>query len=185
MIFASYFRPADAIRDAAAILLVSLAGCTATPPPQSLPCPVVATVKDAAYMTRFVGGSEDLTDTTFESKVDAIHSQCFYVESDGKKAIRTDLKIQFLASRGPKNVDGTAKFQYFVAVTGTGGQLLNREVFDVEIPLTTDKPQNITQDEIEPTIPLPQGQNGDYYRIYVGLILTEQELAFNRRNPHQ
>lgn len=136
-------------------------------------------------MTRFVGASEDLTDTSFESKVDAIHSQCFYSESDGKKSIRTDLKIQFLASRGPKNPDGTAKFQYFVAVTGSGGQLLNREVFDVEIPLTTDKPSNISQDEIEPTIPLPQGQNGDFFRIYVGLILTEPELAFNRRNPQQ
>lgn len=136
-------------------------------------------------MTRFAGESEDFTDASFEGKVDAIHSQCFYADNDVKKSIRTDLKIQFLASRGPKNTDGTAKFQYFVAVTGSGGQLLNREVFDVEIPLTIDKPKNIVQDEVEPTIPLPQGQNGDYFRIYVGLILTEKELAFNRRNPQQ
>lgn len=173
------------MRAAAACLLVSLGGCTATPPPQSMPCPAVMMVKDASYMTRFTGGSEDLTDTSFESKVDAIHSQCFYSEYEGRKSIRTDMKIQFLASRGTKNLDGLAKFQYFVAVTGSGGQMLNREVFDVEIALTTDKPQNVTQDEVEPTIPLPQGQNGDYFRIYVGLILTEQELAFNRRNPHQ
>jgi hypothetical protein len=178
-------RPAAVVRAAAVVLLTSLAGCSSGPPPQSLPCPAVLTVKDATYLTKFNGASEDLTDTSFESKVDAIHSQCFYSENETKKAIRTDLKIQFLASRGPKNPDGMAKFQYFVAVTGSGGQLLNREVFDVEIPLTSDKPQNVTQDEIEPTIPLPQGQNGDYFRIYVGLILTEQELAFNRRNPRQ
>ena len=31
--------------------------------------------------------------------------------------------------------------------------------------------------------PLQQGENGDYFRIYVGFILSEKELAYNRRNP--
>jgi hypothetical protein len=184
MIFAGFFQPADTIRAAAVILLASLAGCAATPP-QSLPCPQIITLKDVSYLTRFAGGSEDLTDTLFEAKVDSIHSKCVYVENEGKRMIRSTLVVQLLASRGPKNQDNSAKFQYFIAITGSGGQRLTRQDLDVEIPLTTDKPQNIFVDpEIELSIPVPQGQNGDFFRIYVGLNLTEKEVAFNRRNPH-
>ena len=43
--------------------------------------------------------------------------------------------------------------------------------------------QGIVVEELQPTIPLKVGENGDYYRIYVGFMLTEQELAYNRKNP--
>jgi len=186
MTFAGYFRPADAIRAAAVLLLASLAGCSSDPPPQSLPCPMITTIKDVGYLTRFVGASEDLTDTAFEAKVDSIHSKCVYVDNDGKRVIRSTLTVQLLASRGSKNPDNTAKFQYFIAITGSGGQRLTRQDFDVEIPLTSDKPTNIFIDpEVELNIPLPQGQNGDFFRIYVGLDLTEKEVAYNRKNPQQ
>jgi hypothetical protein len=38
-------------------------------------------------------------------------------------------------------------------------------------------------EEVQPTIPLKEGENGDWYRIYVGFMLSEQELAYNRKNP--
>ncbi len=108
------------------------------------------------------------------------------MENGGKRTIRSTLTVQLLTSRGPKNPDNMAKFQYFIAITGSSGQRLTRQDLDVEIPLTADKPQNIFVDpEIELNIPLPEGQNGDFFRIYVGLNLTEKEVAFNRKNPQQ
>ena len=56
-------------------------------------------------------------------------------------------------------------------------------MFDTEIVFENNATQAIIVEEIQPRIPLKQGENGDYYRIYVGFMLSEQELAYNRRNP--
>lgn len=161
-----------------ALISFSLAGCATknTAPP---PCPAVLKVGDASRLTKFAGPSEDLTDAAFEAKIDGMTSKCFY----GEGGIRTELKIQFSASRAPRFSGDSAKFQYFIAVTGPNQKPLAREVFDAEIDMSGQKVRNIAVDEIEPLIPLKQGENGDYFRIYVGFILDEKELAYNRRNP--
>jgi len=171
-----------------AFMLLVLAGAFMLAACQSqgmrpLPCPDVLQVKDAAHLTRFEGQSEDLTDTLFEAKIDATASKCYYSQDQGKTAVRTELRIQFSAIRGPKDKTHKAPFQYFVAVTGPGQRPIAREVFDAEIEFPGNKVQNITIDEIEPKIPLQQGEDGTYYRIFTGFILTEKELAFNRKNP--
>src|SRR4051812_16428705 len=58
-------------------VLVIAASCTETPK-QSMPCPVVKTVPDAAYVTRFAGESEDLTDTAFEARIVGVQPMCKY-----------------------------------------------------------------------------------------------------------
>jgi hypothetical protein len=68
-------------------------------------------------------------------------------------------------------------------VTGPAGQPLARQVFDTAIPFEDNATQGIVVEELQPRIPLKQGENGDYYRIYVGFLLNEKELAYNRRNP--
>ncbi len=169
----------------AALSLVTLASCAAQEDLASYPCPMVLPVRDAAYMTRFEGQSQDLSDTQFEAKVDAVlpAANCIYRNEGGKHSIVYDIRVQFLAQRGPKEREGAAKFQYFVAVTGSGGAPLARSVFDTEIPFENNATQGIVVEEVQPTIPLKDGENGDWYRIYVGFMLTEQELAYNRKNP--
>jgi len=162
----------------AAIATALVAACsTDTGPPP--PCPQVLTVGEAGRLTKFAGDSEDLSQALFEAKVDAIQSQCFYAEN----RIRTEMRVQFIAQRGPKDREGVAPFNYFVAITGPGGERIAREIFDTEIQFTGDKVQSLVVEEIEPTIFLKAGENGDYYRIYVGFMLTEKELAYNQRNP--
>jgi hypothetical protein len=56
-------------------------------------------------------------------------------------------------------------------------------VFDSEIAFENNATQAITIEEIQPRIPLKQGENGDYYRIYIGFMLSEREFAYNRKNP--
>jgi hypothetical protein len=93
------------------------------------------------------------------------------------------MQVKFLAQRGPKDREAVAKFNYFVAVTGPGGQPLTREVFDTQVDFKDNATQGIVIEELQPRIPLKQGENGDYYRIYVGFMLDEKELAYNRKNP--
>ena len=169
----------------AALSLTVLASCGSTEDLASYPCPLVLPVRDASYMTKFEGGSQDLSDTMFEAKVDAIlpANNCVYRNDEGKRSIVYDIRVQFLAQRGPKENTGAARFEYFVAVTGAGGRPLARSVFPTEIPFQNNATQAIVVEEVQPTIPLGEGENGDWYRIYVGFILSEQELAYNRRNP--
>ena len=142
-------------------------------------------MRELSYTTKFEGESQDLSDTLYEAKIDQVLPavNCVYENDDGKQAIVYDIQVKFLAQRGPKEHEGVAKFNYFVGIGGPGGQILKREVFDSEIVFENNATQAITIEEIQPRIPLKQGENGDYYRIYVGFMLNERELAYNRKNP--
>ena len=59
-----------------------------------------------------------------------------------------------------------------MAIGGPGGQIVKREVFDTEIPFENNATQSIIVEELQPRIPLREGENGDYYRIYVGFMLS-------------
>lgn len=168
---------------ACAVLAAALAGCQNNVADQSRPCPPVKIVQDASFMTRFAGESEDLTDTSFEARITKSDNWCNYLYDDTTTQTQTYLTITFAASRGPKNPDSTAKFNYFVRVTGPGASLVQSNVLDVEVPFTASKVQNAVTDQVDVTIPLKQGENGEFYRIYVGLAVNEKELAYNRRNP--
>lgn len=76
-----------------------------------------------------------------------------------------------------------AKFNYWVRVTGPGGSQLSSQTLDVEIPFTASRVQGTVQDAVNILTPLKKGENGDFYRIYIGLAVSERELAYNRRNP--
>ncbi len=176
---------------ATAVLALSLGSCGGTTAVHSMPCPEVKVVPDASYMTKFAGESEDLTDTAFEAKIRVADQMCHYVINKDTDAtsIRTDLTVQIGASRGPKLTGDEAKIGYRVSVTGQGGSHVGdpkwTSNFDVAIPLTADKPSSVLVDSATITIPLAKGENGDYYRIYISLQITEKELAYNRRNPQQ
>jgi hypothetical protein len=173
---------------ACAVLAVTLSGCADNVPTQSRPCPKVRVVQDASYMTKFAGESEDLTDTSFEARITRSNSVCYYEEntSTGSTVIRSELRIEFAASRGPNNPDSAARFRYRIGVSGPGGKLLpNPQLLDVEIPFTASRVQGVAQDEVYVYTPINQGENGDFYRVWISLEVTPKELAYNRRNPSQ
>ena len=169
------------------VLLFGLASCGSATPQQSMPCPMVKSVPDATYLTRFAGESEDLTDTAYEAKLAGVKPLCKYSEdTDTKKTtIVSDLLVKLTASRGPKLTGDQATFNYVIVLTGQGGRKITRQQFDVTIPLTADKPTGTIVDNPTVSIPLKKGENGDFYQIYVFLEVTEKELAYNRRNPQQ
>lgn len=173
---------------ACAVLTAFLAGCADNVPTQSRPCPKVRVVQDASYLTRFVGESEDLTNTSFEARIARSNSICYYEEdlSAGTTVIRSEVKIEFAASRGPNNPDSAARFRYRIGVTGPGGKLLpGQQLLDVEIPFSASRVQGVAQDEVYVYTPIQQGENGDFYRVWISLEVTPKELEYNRRNPSQ
>jgi hypothetical protein len=168
-------------------VLLAAASCAETAPRQSMPCPMVQTVPDAAYVTRFAGESEDLTDTDFEAQIAGIQSKCIYVQDQDKQksSVRSELLVKIAASRGPKHSGEEADVKYYVALTGQGGKLIMRKDFTLTVPLTADKPTATVVDDPMVVIPMKKGENGDYFRVYVYFDVSEKELAYNRRNPRQ
>ena len=95
------------------------------------------------------------------------------------------LRIPFIAERGPANQASQAKFEYFVAVATTSNEVPTggREAFSLAIPFHNNQTRNGGTDEVEELIPLGPNDVGANYIVYVGLVLTEDELNYNRQTP--
>lgn len=172
---------------ATVLMAATLSACSSKNSGPPLPCPAVIVEPDLAYKTEFAGSGRDLSDIAYEAKVEMpLGPLCWYSRDQDKKYIRTAMKVQFDVARGPKFAGGKASFKYFVAVTGPGGTPLSKQLFDVDVDFSKGQVRNFTVDEIDPIKIFPKpNENGDYYRIYVGLDLTKDQLDYNKRNPRQ
>ncbi len=155
---------------------VLLAACTVkdTRPP---PCPVVVVVKDAGRLTRFEGSGRDLTDVVFETTIRNADVACAY----GDNEVEAGLRLLFATTRGPADTSRKVEFRYFVAVADREQNILAREEFDLAAEFPGNRTEILQIDEIDPTIPLREGENGADYVVYIGLVLSRDEVEYNRR----
>ena len=158
-----------------AAVLLSSCGLVApdSPPPA---CPEVVVLADAAEMSRFVGQGRDLTDLSFKASVNNFALGCLWREETSQ--LENRLTIRFEAEQGPANTESQGKLEYFVAVARHTGQILNRESFDLVFPFKGT--QTAVVDNVFPTLPLRAGETGADFVIYLGLVLSEAELSYNR-----
>lgn len=167
---------------AAALLSIAVAGCSLFEGEEEDPyrkaCPQLVPVVDAMEVTRFRGEGRDLTDVEFEAGIVDINGEC---ELDDEEIV-TDMVVTLFARRGPADEDRQVSFRYFVAIADNFENVLVRKEFGVTMEFEGNRSQVGYRDEIEQTIPLKQGQGGRDFRIYVGLVLTPEELERNRQN---
>ncbi|HEY5597586.1 MAG TPA: hypothetical protein VIK47_02165 [Kiloniellales bacterium] len=158
------------------VLAVVLAACSQGGPPP--PCPAVVPVADAAQMVRFNGRGRDLTDVLFEAKIENYGLTCEYNDN----VIESQLLLKILAVRGPADRDRSATLKYFVAIATRDQEIGAREEFDLAIPFEGNNTRVIAAEELTPRIPLKPDEAGDNYLIYIGLVITPEELQYNREN---
>jgi hypothetical protein len=172
---------------AVALMAGALAGCSSTGKGPPKPCPAVSIEPSLAYKTEFAGNGRDLSDIAYEARAEMpLQPLCWYSHDQDKDYIRTAFNLQFNAVRGPKFSGDKASFKYFVAVTGPGGVLVEKQLFDVDVDFSKGQVRSFTTDQIDPIKIFPKpNENGDFYRIYVGLDLTKDQLDYNKRNPRQ
>ncbi|MGE0120767.1 MAG: hypothetical protein AB7S71_18910 [Dongiaceae bacterium] len=141
------------------------------------PCPRAVVGEGAGHLTRFDGTGKDATDVVFDAEIFDLAGSCVYDDEE----IEVDMQVQIVAGRGPAATDDYARFDYFVAVTSADGTILAREAFDAAIELSGNQTRNEIIDEIEQTIPIPEGGSGGGLVIIVGFEMTPEELEFNRQ----
>ena len=158
-------------------LAALLAACSLDdgPPP---PCPEVVTVDDAARMVKFTGTGRDLTDVLFEARVEGIEIGCVYDDD----VVETQLNIELRAARGPADTERLARMRYFVAIATTDQEIVAREEFDTALPFEGNRTRIGKRELVEPRIPLAPDATGADYRVYVGFVLSPEELSYNREN---
>ncbi len=169
------FRPRTLIL--AASVLALLGACSADDTVY-LPCPRIVVVKDAQNLTRFIGEGRDLTDVVFEAKIDGNGISCDYDESD----LEVEMQVRLEVARGPAAPGEGAKLRYFVAIARTDRTILAREEFGLDISMPGNHTRVVALDDVSPRIPLDPGENGSSYLIYLGLSLSDEEMAYNRSN---
>jgi hypothetical protein len=162
----------------AAALPLLLAGCSSWfESEKAPPCPRAALVDGADRVVRFAGEGRAPEDVAFEARILGVGGECEFTDEERRVTIDMDLRIE--GARGPALAAEEAPLSYFVAIVGPGGEVLAREEFATELPL--EERRAIIVEQLEPEIPLPEGRRAASYTVFVGLIVTEEELAANRR----
>ena len=154
-----------------------LAGCSQDA--QFAPvCPQLALLADGADLTRFTGNGRDVTDRVLEARVLGVEASC----KPGRRGeVVATLKVQSEFTRGPAAPGRVAVVPYFVAVLA-GGDVVDRKEFILEGNFATNVDQiRVAGSEVELRFPVTAERSAAYYKIYVSLLLTPEELAFNRR----
>src|SRR4029077_14286649 len=99
------------------------------------------------------------------------------------KGVAVHMTIDFIASRGPADKARKASFAYLVAITDNKENVVTRQQFDTDIPFIGNRTRDGIPEKLDLTLPLAQGQRGDDFRIYVGFVVSHDELAYNRAHP--
>jgi len=165
-------------------LPLALAACGGSDGPEIVKsCPGLVGLPEAMEQTRFVGGGRDLTDVAFTARLQDVRYGCIYRDDDSR--IETEMLFQLMASRGPANPDGQARVGYFVALGEQQPegppQIVLREGYQATAQFQGNNTSVMMSDEITLSIPLPAGRRGGDYTIFVGLVLDEEEVEYNRR----
>ena len=160
----------------------SLFGKDAPPPP----CPDVAIVPDAEYVTKFTPGTgRDLIDVAAEARMLDIVGACehSFAKNSDTGTLLVELQVQMQARRGPGERARRAEFEYFVTLLDRQTRdILQKNIFRVaaEFPGNQTTVQ-LLDSPVGLTVPLAKDRRGPNYEILVGFQLTPNELEFNRK----
>ncbi len=165
----------------AALTLFALAACQQGAPAQAPPCPDIVIVQDAAELTQFLSGpGRDLTDVTLEARITDFRGFCDTdVNDDGTGTVDVGMEVLLVATRGPAAKTRDATVRYFVAIADKNENILAREEFESSVTFEGNRNRIGFSEELAQKIPLRAGQLGDAFSVFVGFVLTDEDLEYN------
>jgi len=164
----------------AALLVAGLGACTsnAEKARQQGFCPKGFTVGDAASMTRFKPGpGRDPTDVQFRAEVVKVESSCGF----DKNGADVETKVTIAVLEGPSAQNRIASFGYFVAVLDNNKRVVARQEFTSEFKFEGNRNRMVGLEELNERVPGLTTATAANYQIVVGLLVTPDELNYNRQ----
>lgn len=160
-----------------AFALAACAGDEAPPP-----CPGVTTPEVTAEIVAFNDQGRDLTDMRHRASIADATVACEVRADDAGREVVAELNILFETEKGPANESGRMDLPYFVAVVRGDGEILQRRAFTLRLSMPGNQTRGQSVETLAPTIPLAEGARGDAYSLFIGFVLSEDQLTYNRRN---
>lgn len=166
-------------------MLAPLSGCGGGPRGDDLlvSCPNTELLPEAVDLTRYRDASvPDLTNLVLDARLVGIENgRCQRSRDD--RSVVVQFGVTMVIERGPASSGGRSQnIPLVVGVTDRTGRLLNRQTFvqAVTFPANTTRTR-VTSDPVELILPVSENRRGADYEVVVGFLLTEAELAANRR----
>ncbi len=138
-------------------------------------------------MTRFKPGpGRDITDILFEvvfSEGGGSSGKCNIDDDE----IEAELKLLIFANRGVADTSRQATFEFFIAIVDQdrnvvyrAGYRAARESFRAQVEFPGNQTRASYSEEFDLIIPKEPGQSADEFLIFIGFVLTPEELEYNR-----
>lgn len=158
-------------------VLAGLVAACSGPPEVVIPCPAIRIPFDTERLTRFrEGPGRDITDVVLQAEVKFLSGEC----TVGEEEIEMVFPIAVGGKRGPAEQDGLEEVRVFLAVSTRDRTILTRR----ELPMTLDFSGNrtsiVSSDFVTISIPKRADQDPREFVLFLGLALSEEELAYNR-----
>jgi hypothetical protein len=163
-----------------AVMVLSVGGCGLIGEPTGAPdiCPIPAILKELQEMVRFKpGAGSDLSDVIVHVKMNTFNGQC----DIGKKEITLSVAIEMTALRGAAMAEDNARFSFLVWVLDRNKEVLTRNRFPIIAKFQGRDSRIDFSDTFDIIIPQRPDHAPTDWIIYMGLELSKEELAYNRR----
>jgi hypothetical protein len=161
-----------------------LAGCGSTEKARlareknPAPCPNVVALQDAARQIVFSGG-ETIADVAWTAEVSDVALTCRYV---GDTPIDASIEIARAFGKGPKAEANARQFGYWVAVTRTDREVIEKREFVASAKFDGDEQVVVITQSIDNIVIPRKGEqtSGTNFEVVVGLAVTPEQAIYNR-----
>jgi hypothetical protein len=167
----------------ALILLAAIAasGCGSTKEKRlanPAPCPNVVVLSEAGRQIVFDGDAE-LENVAWTAEIETVSLACRYIKAD---PIDASMKLSIAFGKGPKAEGDRHEFGYWVAVTRTNREVIEKREYVVPVKFDDEDRVARVEHEIEKIVIPRKDENtsGTNFEIVIGLAVTPQEAIYNR-----
>jgi hypothetical protein len=154
--------------------VLALAACGSAEPelPPAPACPAALLLDGAARTTVYRAGAEPRPDALrYIAGLSDLASNCRYVD----EGVEVDLAFTLTAERGPA-FSTPEEVAYFVATLGPDGQILNKEIYPVELDLEEGYVGARWSEQLTLLIRSITAAQGTDYTLYIGFQLDDAQL---------
>lgn len=160
---------------------LAVAGCGSTKEKRlanPAPCPNVVVLSEASRQIEFAG-DEAVENVAWTAEIENVSSACRYISAD---PIEASVKVRIAFGKGPKAGGEEHNFAYWVAVTRTNQEVIEKKEYLVPVEFDGDETIARVDHEIEEiVIPRKDGEtSGTNFEIVIGLVVTPQQAIYNR-----
>lgn len=147
-------------------------------------CPSTGVLAETSALTSFTPGQRMVpANVVYQAEVRRSTTSCS-VDKDEHVA-ETSLEISFRGLR--KNAGGAAQYTvpFFVAINDSDGNLVMKKTYSTNLVFESGQTQvDFTQPIDDIPIRMARSKQAFEYHLIVGLVLTKQQLEYNRKNSH-